>query len=134
MNKHPQLNQIKEAAQSFLTAFDALDWEPFQQCFAPDATIFMPFPDVVRRLDGWEAIAPVFQPFFVKVRAERSGPPYLNLQPLDLAVQGVDDMAVVTFHLQDAGVVSRRTAVFQRRNGRWLIVHLHASNMVIEAI
>ena len=36
-------------------------------------------------------------------------------------------MAVVTFHLGDEPPYNRRTLVFEKREGRWLIVHLHAS-------
>ena len=126
--------EVKAAVTAFLTAFDALDWEPFAACFAPDATIFMPFPDVIQRLDGWEAAAAVFQPFFAKIRQTRNAPPYLDLQPRDLHIQPINNSAaIVTFHLYDGVTWSRRTAVFEKRNGRWLIVHLHASNVRVHA-
>ena len=41
-----------QAATAFLEAFDNLDWEPFSRAIAPDATVFMPFANVIRRLDG----------------------------------------------------------------------------------
>ena len=133
MNKENIKHEVVQAAESFLAAFDALDWEPFAASFAEDASIFMPFPDVVQRLDGWHAIAGVFKPFFDQKRGERDAPPYLDLEPLDLAVDVVGtNAALVTFHLSSDTVWSRRTVVFQKRDDLWLITHLHASNVKLK--
>ena len=120
-----------QAATAFLEAFDNLDWEPFSRAIAPDATVFMPFANVIRRLDGYDQIAAVFQPFFAQVRQQRLGPPYLNLHPLDLTCRQLGHVAIITFHLDDGPIWCRRTLILEQRQGQWLLIHLHASNMPI---
>ena len=73
-----------------------------------------------------------------RVRASGEGPPYLRFNPADVHVQHFDGTAVVTFHLgqfpapteKEPSTFSRRTVVLRQIGGKWLIVHLHASNMV----
>ena len=123
--------EVTAAATAFLTAFDQLDWEPFSRFIAPDATVFMPFANVQRRLEGKAAIEAVFADFFARVRQERSGPSYLDIRPVDLDIHLLGDSALVTFHLDNGVTLSRRTAIFQKRAGEWYLLHLHASNMAI---
>lgn len=119
------------AATTFLTAFDNLDWETFRAFIAPEATVFMPFAHLPQRLNGKTEIEAAFQAFFAKVRQERLGPPYLHLVMLDTAVYPLnDDTVLITFHLSNPDHFSRRTLVFQRQVGQWLLLHLHASNML----
>ena len=70
----------------------------------------------------------MFKNVFDNARKQRSSPPYLRIDPEDLEIQMLKkDVAIVTFHLDDPGLFGRRTVVFQKRKGKWLIVHLHAS-------
>jgi hypothetical protein len=62
-------------------------------------------------------------------RSNRKGPPYLDIAPKDVKIQMADDVAIMTFHLGEGGA-SRRTIVWQNRHGKWLIIHLHASNIL----
>lgn len=123
---------VQQAVEVFLTAFRNLEWEAFLATFAEEATVFFPFPDHPRRADGKPAIAAIFQPFFAQVRRQRpGGPPYLTLDPCDVQITQEDTSALVTFHLHDPGVLCRRTLVLHKRNERWLIRHLHGSNLPI---
>jgi hypothetical protein len=63
-------------------------------------------------------------------RASRPGPPYVRLEPRDLAIELFGDAALATFHLENGPSLSRRTFVLARRDGVWRIVHLHASNVI----
>jgi ketosteroid isomerase-like protein len=119
---------VRRAAIVFIDAFNNLDWETFTSCFADDATVFFPFASMVRRASGRQEIETSFGNFFAQVRSEGSGPPYMAIQPKDLEVQRLENLAIVTFHL-GSDPVARRTVVFHKRQGKWLIVHLHASNM-----
>lgn len=139
-----RVSEAQRAALEFLEAFDNLDWDKFRRAIAVDATMFMPFPHMARRLNGKDEILSAFRAFFDEVRQKAdgvpgsarglaghgtSGPPYLKLQPADMKVQLIDNVAIVTFHLTSDATLSRRTIVFHRRNGRWLVAHWHASNI-----
>jgi ketosteroid isomerase-like protein len=122
------IHGVEQALAQFLLAFNNLDWPAFRQCFASDATLFnpdIPGATSVHRLDGREAIESSFQAVF-----ELTGPPYMHIVPNNLRIQLLGTVAVATFEFGRAGgSFGRRTLVFERRQGRWLIVHLHASNI-----
>jgi ketosteroid isomerase-like protein len=124
------VEDVEQAATQFVRAFNNLDWERFRTSFAEDATVFFPFPDTPRRADGVSQFEPRFRAFFDQSLAAREGPPYLDIDPHDLAIQVYGTIAVVTFHLRAEPELNRRTVVFEKRAGQWLIVHLHASVMV----
>lgn len=120
---------IQGAVDAFIGAFNNLEWERFRRGFSDDATVFFPFSQVPRRASGRAEVEGVFKPFFDDLRKRRSGPPYQNLVPQEVLIQMLGDAAVVTFHLGGNDSVSRRTLVFQKQKGKWLITHLNASNV-----
>jgi ketosteroid isomerase-like protein len=123
---------VEKAFANFIEAFNNLEWERFRQCFSDDATVFNPaIPEVseLHRLDGRKQIETVFQGVFAATKRGKSGPPYLDIRPTELRVQILVNAAIVTFHFNRGGSsFGRRTLVLEKRGGRWLIVHLHASN------
>ena len=119
---------VLKAAESFVEAFNNLDWERFRITFADDATVFFPS-EVPVRANGRTEIEAGFKPMFGEDKKRGGGPPYLHIEPKDMKVQVAGDVAVMTFHLPRKGYVARRTIVWQKRGGRWLIVHLHASGV-----
>jgi ketosteroid isomerase-like protein len=122
---------VQKAAEAFIEAFNNLDWERFRHSFSADATVFFPFQDVPRRVNGKDEIEAVFKSFFDDVRKRKPTPPHLNIEPKEIKTQILGDSAVVTFHyLRDDDSLGRRTVIFQKQKGIWLIVHLHASNLV----
>jgi ketosteroid isomerase-like protein len=80
-------------------------------------------------VSGRDEIERVFLREFAEAHLGASGPPYLNLQPRDLSIQEIGELALVSFHLDLPGALRRRTLVLRRRDGVWKILHLHASNM-----
>jgi uncharacterized protein (TIGR02246 family) len=113
------------------------DLDAFMAQLHDDATVFMPFDSLPRRLEGREAIRAAFAPFFEQLRKSSAGPPYMRLAPLDVETQRHGDTAIVTFHLgrepvSEPSMFSRRTFVVTRVGGRWRIAHLHASNMRLQ--
>ena len=113
-----------DSARALVTAIETADMELLLASFDGDATVFMPTPSTPARVSGKAAIRQAFEPLF---KRPANAPP-LTLRPLDLESQSFGDVAVVTFHLGDARR-SRRSVVLRRSGGRWLIVHLHASNL-----
>jgi ketosteroid isomerase-like protein len=126
--------RVQQTATAFLAAFDSLQLDAFPRYFADDATMFFPFSEVPSRVNGRTEIESVFRRFFDQVRtawAKRQfpGPPRLGIKPRDVRIQMLGDAAVVSFHLGDTQVPSRRTLVLRRMpEGSWKIVHLHASS------
>lgn len=124
------IDAITGAVQAFLTAFAALDWEPFRRCFADDASVFFPLVDHPQQAEGRDQIEQQFRGVFERARAGSvTGPPHLQLQPHGLSIRRMGESALVTFHLHDPGVLCRRTLILQRLAEGWKIVHLHASNL-----
>ena len=117
---------VHRAAAAFIEAFDNLEWERFRHSFSDDATAFFPSQSGPRRANGRDEIEDAFKPFFDEMRKRKPNPPYLNIEPKDLKIQMLRDGAIVTFYLGGDDSVGRRTVVFQKQKGKWLIVHLHA--------
>jgi ketosteroid isomerase-like protein len=118
---------VQRAAAAFIDAFQNLDWVRFRRSFSDDATAFFPSQSNPRRANARDEIEVAFTPFFEEGRKRQSNPPYFNIDPKDLNIQMLKDVAIVSFHIEGDHSVGRRTFVFQKRQGKWLIVHLHAS-------
>ncbi|HKD84614.1 MAG TPA: nuclear transport factor 2 family protein [Terriglobales bacterium] len=124
---------LQQALTDFIRAFDNLDWDRFRASFADDATVFYPrsFPE---RADGRAEYEKTFKVFFERIRDGKSSPPYMDIQPKELKIQRLNDVAIVTFQLEDRpGMLNRRTLVWQRTASGWKIVHLHASEVTVAA-
>lgn len=120
--------EIERVVTQFLTAFSNRDVVGFVPFFSEDATMFFP-PSAAAptgRVRGRNEIAQTFAAIFEKYppREPGSGTP---IRPLDLLVEELGDVAVVTFHLGSETARQRRTLVLRRIGGEWKIVHLHGS-------
>jgi ketosteroid isomerase-like protein len=122
---------VRIALTRFLTAFENLDWQTFRASFDDNATVFFPSPEPPERFEGRVAFEARFRKVFESIRREHpGGPPFHRLEPDNVRTELFGPrIALVTFHLRNAERVARRTIVFRRVAGRWLIVHLHASNV-----
>ncbi|MEA2372646.1 MAG: hypothetical protein QOH12_3040 [Solirubrobacteraceae bacterium] len=121
--------ELDGALAEFVHAFAFLHWDRFRDCFSDEAEVFFPSADEPTRASGRATIDRIFGGVFARARRAREGPPYLDLEPSDLKIRRFGDTALVTFHLVDPGVLCRRTLVLRYADNRWLIVHLHASNI-----
>ena len=123
-----EIAAVRRTAEDFLDAFRNLEWERFQSFFAEDATAFFPPSAKEPQLaEGKSKIETIFKRVFAAARERSRQPPYLAIEPKSVKVQMLGNVAIVTFHLEDPDLFGRRTVVFQKRDHRWLIVHLHAS-------
>src|SRR5262245_6518398 len=126
------LKEVQSAADAFIKAFNNHDWEPFRNCFADDATVFFPSATMAAaRANGRTEIEAIFKTLFDAARKRKDSPPYLNIEPKDTRIRVSGNTAVVTFHLGGKDSLGRRTVIFEKLKGKWLIVHLHASTMAI---
>ena len=123
---------VEKALARFVTAFENLDWTTFRDCFSANATIFHPAAPNIRRIDSQLEFDKAWQGVFdrIKKNSARTSPPYMKLNPQDVRIEPLSpDAVLVTFHLVDPGTIGRRTLVFQKIDGAWKIVHIHASNL-----
>jgi ketosteroid isomerase-like protein len=114
-----------KTVQTFIAANERADLPLMMTTFADDATVFMPG-EPAKRLSGNAAIRDAFAALFTA----RRGP--IVITPADIDAQMYGDVAIVTAHLvrpSTAPGTSRRTFVLRKTGDRWLIVHLHASNL-----
>ena len=128
-NPDRQDREVREALAKFVTAFDNLEWDAFRGSFADDATVFYPraFPD---RANGRAEFEKTFKVVFAQIRGNKTMPPYMDIQPRELKIQMLGDVAIATFHLDDRpGFINRRTIILRKTSGGWKIVHLHASEV-----
>jgi ketosteroid isomerase-like protein len=124
--------EVRAAVETFLHAFEALDWPAFRACFAEGATVFQPTPPHVLRTDSPESFERAWAAVFERIRRNsgRTAPPYMTLSPKDLRIQLLSEKsALVTFHLPQGETLGRRTVILERLDAGWKIVHLHASNL-----
>ncbi len=92
--------------------------EPNLALLAEDVTYFDD--GQKRRLDGLAAVRAYFEPF-------RGKPLFSSLEIADATVQRCGDCAVLTYRLLLNGNPFHTTEVFERRDGRWRIIHSHFS-------
>lgn len=129
--------QVGTTIKRFLCAFEAGDLGTMRSAFAEDATTFPPATmandleteidaDAHRRVRGFP---PQFAELVAAFRKKGHEPPYMSLDPEDLEIQLINDVALVTFHLVNDERLGRRTFVLTRIDDGWKIVHLHASNV-----
>lgn len=123
---------IEGAVSRFVTAFENLDWPSFRDCFSANATIFHPSAPNIRRIDSPAEFDKAWLGVFERIKKSsgRTSPPYMKLNTEDMQIERLSpEVALVTFHLVDPGTIGRRTLIFQRIDGAWKIVHIHASNL-----
>lgn len=125
--------EVAKFLSEFITAFDNLDWEKFRNAFTDDATVFYPR-ERANRANGRMEVEEQFKRVFEQIRAGRSKGPYMDIQPRQLSMQVMGDLALVTFHLDDRpGFINRRTLVLRKTVAGWKIAHLHASEVPLVA-
>jgi ketosteroid isomerase-like protein len=111
---------IAEALAAFVDALSNLNRERLEACFTPNATVFHPT-GIPRQVGFWNER-------WGELVASQPGPPYFTLEPSEIQVQCLDNVAIVTFHLRGDRPLGRRTLVLRNGADGWKILHLHASN------
>lgn len=113
----------------FMDALNALDAGKMSSFFAEDITAFVPVAQA-DRVEGRAALTNIFQKFVDRTKPAVSR---LNLVPEDLEVLVSGDLAMVSFNIREKAlnVTRRRTVIFIRREGHWLMRHMHASDFAL---
>ncbi len=122
-------SEVRATLAKFVKAFDDLDWEHFRLAFDDNATVFYPRA-IPERATGRAEFERSFKLVFEQIRNGRTAPPYMDIQPKNLKIQLIGNVAIATFHLDDRpGFMNRRTIVLNKTRAGWKIVHLHASEV-----
>lgn len=119
------MHDVAAALETFIAAFNALDFERFRRCLAAEVSLFAPRADGAPLIEGAAAVEAHFAAVF---RAE--GPAGPDIQPMRVRMSALAPRAaLVTFDFGRAdGSIGRRTLVFRRIGDDWRIAHIHASN------
>ncbi|MGC4023213.1 MAG: nuclear transport factor 2 family protein [Cyclobacteriaceae bacterium] len=122
---------VMKTINGFVDAFVNLRWDDFSNYFADNATSFFPpSAKTPARANNKVETMTIFRKVFDNARARRTSAPYLDIQPKDVRVQLIGSLAIVTFHLLDPDLFSRRTLVLSKEEqGSWKIVHMHGSGV-----
>lgn len=80
-------DEVRQAAATFVAAFNDLDWSRFAESWDEGATAFLPLKGQPHRIGGRAAIVAAFKKVFGDFPARRSGPPYLTSGLLNRAIQ-----------------------------------------------
>lgn len=117
---------VRAVVAEFINALNTFDAVRLGRTFTGDVTAFFPGPPFpAARIQGRANVQGAFAQLFAALR--QRGTASASLSPRGLEVQLYGDTAIATFHLMGAQEVGRRTLVLRRAEGRWLIVHVHAS-------
>jgi ketosteroid isomerase-like protein len=120
---------VIKSVNNFVTAFNSFNWSAFKESFADDATVFYPFWNQARRIQGRQEIEKVWLTIFPEF-GDVSNTGKLQISPKDVYIQLYQQTAIVTFHLGDGvTALSRRTLIMVKEKRNWKIVHLHASSV-----
>lgn len=128
--EHKATESPRVAFDHFITAFNELDWEAFRSSFADEVSVFNPdIPEVasLHRLDGRADVEKTFRSVFGSGQGAAAGP---HIVPENVRLEQFGETALVSFEFsRPSGSFGRRTVVLHQEKGRWLIVHIHASNV-----
>jgi len=120
---------------TFIGAFNKLDWASFQSCLADTASLFNPdIPGAVslHRLDGRAEVERSFRAVF-DAAANGQPPRGPNIHPDKVSWQIFSETALVTFEFwRSDRSFGRRSLVLVRERGSWKIMHIHASNVTVQ--
>jgi len=137
--KSTDLQAIELTLSDFIEGLNTADIDRYLGTFAPDVSVFLARPRSPARVVGISKIKEVYEPFFIRARGNSPGPRYMNLSPKDLEVIILGSTAIVTFHLGELKqsptspyFFSRRTLIMAKKSERWIIVHLHASQILVK--
>ena len=124
--------ELVATMNAFVKAFSSLNWEAFTAFFAEDATAFFPpSAQFAYRANKKQEVMDIFRKVFDNAQKRNPAAPHIDIQPEEIKVQIAGRVAVTSFLLHDPAMLGRRTIVWQKVKGSWLIILLHASGIAI---
>lgn len=121
--------QIRARFETFNKAWERRDMEFIRDYYAHDPDMLLFFER--RQLVGWRRVETLYENMFANAARGRVESSTSNLE---VQAQGNLGYVAANFHLQitePSGEVTadvgRQSVIFERRNGRWVVVHRHTS-------
>jgi ketosteroid isomerase-like protein len=122
---------IKSLEQSFVAAFRAKDIPKIMSCFVPGDELLVFDLTIPRQYAGHAAYTKDWERFLKMT----DGPLNVELSDLDVTTNGSSlafshSSVHVSSKMKDGGAIehnARVTHVYEKTNGKWLIVHEHVS-------
>jgi len=124
--------QVSEAFSRYMQAYEKKDLAVLSKSFANDDKLqaFWPDPSNPFRIEGWNEMRKGLEGYLSSISS-------MNINIRQPIVQVYGPLAIVSCHWSFSGVVGgkpqvgsgRGSYVFERRDGAWVIVHLHESSM-----
>ena len=124
--------QVSEAFFRYIHAYEKKDLATLTKSFANDDKLqaFWPDPGKPFRIEGWSEMRKGLEGYVSSISN-------MNINIRQPIVQVYGSLAIVSCHWSFSGVVGnkpqvgsgRGSYVFEKRDGAWVIVHLHESSM-----
>ena len=119
------IQDIELALSNFLDALSKGEKDRFESMFTENNTVFSPFPWATKRSTVQDSFAQLFEMLSARPPGQSGG----GLQPEDLAINVFDNVALITFHLNNnPNTLGRRTVIMVKEMDSWKVQHLHASS------
>lgn len=123
-------DQVLEANRAFYDAFEALDIERMERIWLGDDSIQCFHPGW-RLLRGWDAVMASWRRIFENTDE-------IRFVLTDVRVELRDSVAYVTLYEnissraggEETGAIVVATNIFERRAGRWYLIHHHGSPVI----
>ena len=124
--------QVSEAFSRYMQAYEKKDLAILSKSFANDDKLqaFWPDPSNPFRIEGWTEMRKGLEGYLSSITS-------MNINIRQPIVQVYGPLAIVSCHWSFSGMVGgkpqvgsgRGSYVFEKRDGAWVIVHLHESSM-----
>lgn len=123
--------EFRKLIENYYADWSKLNTDAPAKYYAKDADLI--FYDIApMKYNGWKEYSDGVQKYFFATATSAKLTP--NMNDLKVTVRGNVAWTTLTFHLSVAlkaggstEIDARHTAIWERRNGRWLIVHEHIS-------
>jgi ketosteroid isomerase-like protein len=122
---------VVAANKSYEQAFSSLDIKAIDAAWAHDADVTVIHPSSKLVLIGWDAVRKSYadQPARHKDFSVAMDSPHVTVSSNVGLVVGVEKVHTVLTNGEVADLSIMATSVYEKRDGKWLLVHHHGSRM-----
>lgn len=123
--------QIRALVDRGTRALETHSWDSYAAFWANDADIEVMHPAATEWVVGWDSVAAKYRRLIADTSTSISAQnrrQHIHLSPSrDMAWVTQEDILHIGTAGREVSVVQWSTAVYEKRNGQWRLVHAHAS-------